>query len=148
MNIENSQKAMIVRYSVELMPDCIEKHKEMIEKNGYCWFGKLGVAPKPNMAEAVLDAKTPFIILYNKVGTFLCEINDIKYEKPNTGYPEYYEEYLYSKNNVPTVYFKLISIKQIELKDYTYLRVVSSKRNIYELLSGHAMSSYFFIERE
>lgn len=42
MIIKKMEKMLLVRYSDFLFSNCIEEHKKIIEKNGYCWFGKVG----------------------------------------------------------------------------------------------------------
>ena len=46
-------KFLILRYSNGIY-DCIKKHKEVLNKIGYCWFGKIGVVP----SESALKGET------------------------------------------------------------------------------------------
>ncbi len=141
--LTENQKVLIVRYGKKI--DCIEKHIAVIDKLGYCWFGKIGVVPSKRIIEAVEEEDNPTIILYSQGNAYLCRIDKILYEKPEEGFPEYYETELFEKHIYPKSYFKILSIERLCNDDLQKLRIVSSGNPAVDTLN-RSMSSFFFAE--
>lgn len=142
--LQNGQKCFIIRYGKQIVPDCIRRHREKIDEIGYCWFGKLGSAPVKNKIEAVLESENPTIILYARNDSFICRIEDVAYEKPADGYPEYYDTELYAKYSFPTIYFKITQIEPLDMDALKNFIVVSSKSDAVSTLN-RSMSSFLFV---
>ena len=141
--IQQGQKLIVIRYGKK--QDCIEKHCEVINKLGYCWFGKIGIVPSKKAIDAVMKENNPKIILYSQGKGYVADCNKIIFEKPETGYPDYYEEELFAKLVFPKSYYKISSIKQLSSEELSQIRVVSSGSPIIETLNK-SMSSFFFVE--
>lgn len=143
--MESGQKLIVIRYGDNIVPDCIAKHKEVIDEIGYCWFGKIGTAPAKKAITEVLSYDNPQIILYSRGSAFLCNLAETSYDKPTDGTPEYYNNYLYDKLIIPKIYFKFIAIEELNIIELTKMVVVSSRNNLVDTLN-RSMSSFFFAE--
>jgi hypothetical protein len=141
-----NEKAIILRYGTNIVADCIEKHQEVTESTGYCWFGKIGTVPSDKVINTVLDGKNPKIILYSKGIAYICDFTEIKKDKPASGIPEYYQEYLYDQLIIPKIYFKLTCIEKLDAVELSKYRVCSSQTPVMETLN-RSMSSFFFVEK-
>lgn len=137
------QKILVLRYGNNIISDCIEKHQEVIKEYGYCWFGKIGTSPSTKIINALLAEDEPEIILYKKGKAHMCRLEEISDKKPDKGYPDYYQEYLYDQLIFPKVYFKLTSIEEIELKELDKCIVCSSLSHLMDTLN-RSMSSFIF----
>lgn len=144
--LREKQKLLIVRYGTEINSDCIELHKKLIEQYGFCWFGKIGVVPSKASITPVMREERPAIILYNRKGVFLCDVEEIIYSKPPAGYPDYYEQDLFANYMYPKCYMKLTSIDEINIDDVAGFYVVSSGNSALDTLNN-SMSSFLFITR-
>lgn len=136
-------KILVLRYGNNIVPDCIEKHHEVINEYGYCWFGKIGTSPSSKIINALLEEDEPEIILYKKGKAHLCSLMEVSDKEPIDGYPEYYKEYLYDQMIFPKIYFKLSSIKEIELNELDKCIVCSSRARLIDTLN-RSMSSFIF----
>lgn len=118
-----------------------KKHREVIEFKGYCWFGKIGVVPSQKAIDAITKEATPKIILYSQGKGYVADVSEIRYEKPDNGYPEYYNDELFDKLIFPKSYFKLLDIQALSNEDLSKLRIVSSGRQAIETFN-RSMSSF------
>ena len=141
--LEDGQKLLILRYGKKR--DCIELHQDVIEKYGYCWFGKIGVVPSSKVIESVMKEKNPSIILFSQGDGYVAHLEEIVFEKPAEGIPEYYDEELYAANIFPNSYYKLTSIQILSRADLEKLKIVSSGNRAIDTLN-RSMSSFFFAE--
>lgn len=140
---KEGQKTLIIRYGKKA--DCIEKHKEVIESIGYCWFGKIGVVPGRKAITSVQAEDNPMIILYSQGKGYIAFFKEITYQCPTEGYPQYYEEELFEKLIFPKCYFKITAIEKIETADLAKFRIVSSGNDAISTL-GRSMASFFYAE--
>lgn len=95
MECLKGKKFLVVRYGNNIISDCIEKHKEVLVKEGYCWFGKIGTIPSEKSIKQVLNSEENYVVLYTKGKVFLCTFVDYTANKPTSAYPNYYDEYLF-----------------------------------------------------
>lgn len=142
--LQQGQKLLVLRYGKQIVQNCIELHQEIIEEKGYCWFGKLGTVPSKKSIDAVLEEEKSSIILYARGSAFLCEINEVTYDKPDEGYPDYYKNELFDKFTFPTIYFKLASMESLNVNELEKFTVISSGNSAINTLL-HSMSSFLFI---
>lgn len=110
--LSEGQKVLIIRYGKK--KDCIEKHEEVIDALGYCWFGKIGVVPSAKAVAEVQAEDNPCIVLYSQGKGYVASFEQIVFEKPKEGYPIYYQEELFDNNVFPKSYFKLTSMQLLE----------------------------------
>lgn len=142
--LQQGQKLLVLRYGKQIIENCIELHQETIEEIGYCWFGKLGTVPSKKSIDAVLEEENPTIILYARGSAFLCGFSEVTYDKPEEGYPDYYNTELFEKCSYPTIYFKLTAIEQLDVNELEKFTVISSGNSAINTLM-HSMSSFLFI---
>lgn len=143
-DLEKGQSFLVLRYSLSLKKDIIELHKELIEKNGYVWYGKLGSVTSPKIIAETFVAKKPALLLYTRGNAYLCGIEQITEKKPIDGYPQYYDDELLC----PSCYYKLTSIDRVDESILDHLYVRSSKRLLSNTLSRQCTSSCFFVSYE
>ena len=140
----SGQNLLVLKYSTKLKKDIIDQHKALIDKNGYCWYGKIGGITSEQIVYSLKAADNPAIILYTKGKLFLCDFIEMTTDRPSSGYPAYYdEEYIY-----PSCYFKLKSIDEASLGILDYLIVRSSGRILSNIFSKQCMASTFFVAYE
>lgn len=106
---KEGQKTLIIRYGKKA--DCIEKHKEVIESIGYCWFGKIGVVPGRKAITSVQAEDNPMIILYSQGKGYIAflkklHINVLQKDIPN----------IMRKNYLKNRYFLNVILKSRRLK--------------------------------
>lgn len=142
--IEKGQALLVLRFSFSYRNDIIEQHKNLIEKNGYVWYGKLGAVISNKIINEIMIAKKTAILLYSKWHAYLCGIEEVSANKPQKGYSAYYdEEYIFAG-----CYYKLTSIDEIDERILQHLIVRSSGRYMSDTLSKQCSSSSFFVSYE
>ena len=139
--MKKGQQFILLRYSNTIVPNTIEQHKAIIDELGYCWFGKIGVVPSAKIRKAILDEEEPCILLYTRGIVHECRLLDISEKKPAYGCPAYYE----TEGIIPSVYFKLLSIDPVAIKELERYRVISTGSPLLDAV-GRSMTSYFFAE--
>ena len=142
--IKKGDKFLILRYSNGIY-DCIKNHRAVLDNLGYCWFGKIGVAPAERALEEKLNPQNPLVVLYCQGDAFVCKLLDISTSKPNEGYPAYYQKFLYDRNINPKMYFKLGSLERVPKDVFSKCISLSSKRPIADTVS-RSMASFFYGE--
>ncbi len=139
--LETGQCLLVLRYSLSYKKNIIDLHKELIEKQGFVWYGKLGNETSQKIIAEIFAAKNPALLLFKKDKAFLCGVEEITGNKPQSGYPKYYDdEYI-----CPGCYYKLTSIDEVEVDIINELIVRSSKRLLSDTLSRQCTSSCFFV---
>lgn len=123
--------------------DCMERHLEVLENNGFCWFGKLGTAPSESSIEKKIGNMPITIILYSQGKTHICSCSEITSSKPKNGYPKYYDKYLINRGMEPSVYFKLTSIAEFAPDDFNRCVSLKSGRKLNETVH-RSMASFFY----
>lgn len=144
VNLQQGQKLLVLRYGKQIIEDCIELHQKKIHELGYCWFGKLGTVLSKKSVDAMLEEDNPMLILYSRGSAFISEVNEVVYDKPKEGFPNYYQSELFDKLSFPTVYFKLTSIEPLDINELEKFAVVSSGNTVINTLM-HSMSLFLFV---
>ena len=137
-----------LRFGEHFAPTCgtIKAHKEVIDKIGFTWYGKMGSKVSETLLKEILQLNDPRILLINsgKVGRYWAHISDYKNEKPSVlEYPSYYGE----KADKMNTWFKVTSIESAPKDIMSKCIVISSGAQLGEV-SKHSMSPYFIIETE
>ena len=135
-------KFLVLRYS-NGMYNCIKNHRAVLEKNGYCWFGKIGVVPSERALGEKLNSDKPLVVLYCQGDAFVCSLIGVSTEKPSEGYPLYYNAFMYDRNIFPKMYFKLGSLEEIPKEIFAKCISLSSGRPLTETVS-RSMASFFY----
>lgn len=141
--LKQGQKVLVIRYGKK--KDCIEKHCDVINQIGYCWFGKIGVIPSKKAIDAVVSEDRPAIVLYSQGNAYIANVDSISYDKPDEGYPDYYNDELFDNMVFPKSYYKITDISPLDKDVLKKIKVVSSGSPIVETLNK-SMSSFFFAE--
>lgn len=142
--IEKGDRFIVLKYSTGIH-DCIKRHIDVINELGYCWFGKIGVAPSREAIYSKLNKDRMYAILYCQGKAHLCDLLEISEAKPESGYPTYYDSFLFSRSIYPQMYFKLGSIMQISSKELSACTILSSGKPMLETVS-RSMASFFYVE--
>lgn len=153
MKIKANENLIVVRYSNKYESDCIQKHQEVINKEGFVWFGKCGNVIRKVNAENILSQDNPKIILYSRAGTYICELKDISYETQTKNIPNYYKRLIDSKDECgyelfkPSMYYALYSIKEINPDLLKKFVILKSGKNLYEIINK-TMTTQMIIKSE
>ena len=73
----------------------IQAHQNMIDKQGFVWYGKLGAAVSSKVANLIMENENPRILLIHsgKAGRYWAYIKKIQYDIPTKSeIPEYYRD--------------------------------------------------------
>ena len=139
-------KTIALRFGETFAPECgtIAAHQEIIDKNGFVWYGKIGAKVAYNAIEELLKSDNPRILLINsgKADRYWAYISEVIFERPASNeYPSYYEE----KTDRMKTWFKVISFEAASRDILKKCTVTSSGSTLSEA-SKHSMSPYFKIE--
>lgn len=141
-------KTIALRFSENFAPECgtIKAHEELIIKNGFVWYGKLGNKISANISETIINNNVSRILLINsgKQNRYWAYISEISYEVPDIEFiPEYYR---YNTDKFKT-WFKVERFEEAP-KDIMQNCYVTSSKAVLSEASKHSMSPYFKIECE
>lgn len=128
--IKPGQHFLVLKYNTTIEPQCIELHQEIIKKDGFCWFGKVGKYPSKIILEKVLSEDNPILILFAKNKAHICSLEGVSFSKEKDSVPLYYEE----KYIVPDIYFKLRSIEPMDISLVSDAVVCSSGKKLKDSL--------------
>lgn len=123
----------------------MQLHQDVISKDGYCWFGKLGRAPSDKVLKQIWDDGKGYVILYARDGAYLAYYTEVTEKKPIEAYPEYYKTLLYDEGYVPSMYFKLCALELVSMEELQDLVISSSRSPLVETLYK-SMNSFFCAE--
>ena len=138
-------KTIALRFSNKFAPNCgtIEAHNEMIEKNGYVWFGKLGNKIAASVFVDILKNDEPRILLIHSGATYRywAYVDKIQHEIPDRGdIPEYYR----NEAEKFKTWFRVIRFEDAP-RDIMGKCTVASSGQVLGIASKHSMSPYFKI---
>ena len=141
-------KSLSLRFSEKFAPDTgtIEEHKNIIDKYGYVWYGKLGNAISDKVKKEILAEKESKVLLIHSgsVERYWAKISDIQKEQPDLKYvPEYYHD----KASKIKAWIKITKIEVAE-KDVMSKCIVVSSKNVLSQASKYSMNPCLFIEYE
>ena len=139
-------KTIALRFSDNYAPKegTINLHNEVIERNGYVWYGKFGSGISKSIKEELLNLEEPKILLISS-GTnkrFWAYIDDIQSEIDDfDNVPAYY------RNDVNKIkcWFKIIRFEKADNNIMSSCFLRSTHRPLTES-SRHCMNPYFKIE--
>ena len=144
MKVKDGEKILVVRFSNMYGEDSIEKHNEVLKNKGYVYFGKFGSRVSQKHYKEVMACKHPRVLLISKDDAYICDLENIIYEKPNDGYPKYYDDNIFKKGHELSTYFKLKSFYILGRKNVGRFYVASSFSNLGEALK-HSMTSMMLV---
>ncbi|HUM83074.1 MAG TPA: hypothetical protein PLN48_04765 [Lachnospiraceae bacterium] len=138
-------KTVALRFSNKFAPECgtIEAHNELIQKNGYVWYGKLGNKIAASVFLEILDNDNPRILLIHSGATnrYWAYIDQIQHEIPEkSDIPAYYRD---DAEKFKT-WFRVIRFENAPRDIMAKCTVASSGQEL-GIASKHSMSPYFKI---
>ena len=142
---ENS-KVLVLRYGVNIISDCIEKHMDVLTEYGYCWFGKIGRAPSTKVLSEVFNDEKGLVILYSRTGCYACNVEGFLFERPNVGYPCYYDEMIFNQGREPKFYVRITSMEKVDAAVLSEYYVCSSGNPLTTALNK-SMNSFFVVDK-
>lgn len=143
MRIPERSNHICIRYSDLKSIDCATEHKNVIDKKGYVWFGKIGSKPRRDILDTILEEKTNYIILKSKKDCYICTFEKYTEQIPeDKNYPKYYDESFNLENF--TIWFKLTSMIKVEDQDILSNIIVKSSKNPLINACNKSMASHFF----
>ena len=145
MIIDKDKRILVIRYGTNIVKDCIEKHIEIVNDLGFCWFAKLGRMPSKKILDEIFGDSESSVILYSKSGIYSCIATEVSIQRPQSGEPEYYEKNIYDAKLNPSMYIKLVAITKIHASDIADLVVSSSRNHLMDTLA-RSMNSFFVVE--
>lgn len=141
-------RTIALRFGENIAPSegTIAVHQNMIEKNGYVWYGKFGSRVSDSVSSSILDNENPRILLIHsgKNKRYWAYVESIQWKKPKEGsYPSYYEQ---AMDRFKT-WFKVIRIEEAP-SDIMSRCYVASSGAVLAHASRSSMSPYFIIDTE
>ena len=141
-------RTIALRFGENIAPPegTIMIHQNMIEENGYVWYGKFGSAVSEKVSSEILGNDNPRILLIQsgRNKRYWAYVESIQWEKPVDGlYPSYYEQ---AMDRFKT-WFKVVKIEEAPLDIMSQCRVASSGALLTHA-SRSSMSPYFIIDTE
>lgn len=141
-------KTVALRFAENFAPDCgtIAAHEELIEKNGYVWYGKLGTPISSKIATEMISNERPRFLLIHSGGLsrYWAHIQAVQREIPVLDeIPSYYR----GDAAKFKMWFKVTSFEPAPKDVMSHCFVASSKKVLTEA-SRQSMSPYFIIEHD
>ena len=136
-------KAIALRYGDAFAPSCgtIYAHREILDKIGYVWYGKIGLGVSKKGVDAVKESKRVLLIHSAKSDRYWLNVEEISNVKPPfTDFPSYYAD----KTDHIKTWFKVTSIENAPSDVLSKCALVSNGRPLAEV-SKSSMSPYFII---
>ena len=140
-------RTISIRFTDKFATDkgTIAEHQNIINDNGYVWYGKLGTCPSLRVQNQIMGNFNPRILLIHsgKMDRYWLYISEIS-KNPEVEYiPGYYRKE-YQKFGC---WFKVTKIEQAHNNVISKCVVASSGVPLGEA-SKHSMSPYFIIDYE
>ena len=140
-----NDRILILRYSDFHGVDTISAHQKVISESGHCWWAKIGKQPSEKYLKEFLEQDKKIVLLYTSGRLHKSELGSVLRERPQSNYPDYYKRDIFDQEVEPSVYFDLLSIREIELSFLDdYVICCSGKEALYDLKK--TISSYMFIQ--
>lgn len=141
-------EVFLLKYSDYHAIDTIAEHSKVIADLGFCWFGKIGKKPQDKYLASLFRNGSILLFLYTKYKLIQCVCSGYTYDTPDYGIPDYYIHELFPKDELkPTVYFKLESMRVIELDVLEEYVVKSGGKPILHDLNKSISSFYILIDK-
>lgn len=144
IDVKAGENVLLFRVNPHVKKDSIECHKRTLFKYNYCWFGKIGRVPKFSKIEELLKQDNPHMLIYNKKQLYLCDIDEICYEKPEEGYPEFYVAEFFNKGVQPNCYLRIKKMVEIDVKELDRFYVLTTAKSAAETLPT-AKATFMFL---
>ncbi|MHC9388265.1 hypothetical protein ACYZFP_04920 [Clostridioides difficile] len=134
-----------IRYADLKSINCVLEHKNVIDKEGYVWFGKIGSKPRREILNNLLREKNNYVLLKSKQECYICIFEQYKEKMPeDKNFPKYYNELVKGEFENFTIWFKLRSMIKVKDKQILNNIFVKSSRNSLINACNNSMASHFF----
>lgn len=138
-------KTIALRFSENFSPPIgtIAAHQQLIDSEGYVWYGKLGTPISAKVADEIMQNEDPKILLISsgKQDRYWAHITEVSRSLPSEkNIPEYYRHMSDKFKCWFRVKFFEIAPKGIMAECY-----IASSKVILSQTSKHSMSPYFII---
>lgn len=138
-------KTIALRFGETFAPEggTIKAHREMLKRDGYVWYGKLGSPISTTIATDIMNLEDPKFLLIHSGGSdrYWLHIDRIQRETPELEHiPSYYRNQAQDFG----CWFRVIEIEPAS-KDIMSKCIVKSSGKTLSLASRHSMSPYFII---
>lgn len=139
-------KTIALRFSENFAPPegTIKAHKNIINLNGYVWYGKLGVKLSSEAKNNILSENVPKILLIHsgRNDRYWALVEDVSFDCPRdiNNIPAYYR----NERAKFKTWFKVLSIEKAP-KDILSKCIVESSKQQLSHASRYSMSPYFKI---
>lgn len=126
MNIKKNEQINILKTSNKY-PNCIEDHIAVINEKGAVWMARIG----RDVASQPIVNKNNYLFLYQRGTLYIAHFTKKTKVKPEDGYPDSYQKYVYVGNEIPSEYLLLDMISEVsssildKLKYFGNQRIVS-----------------------
>ncbi len=142
-------RTIALRFSNNFAPDIgtIRAHEELINKNGFVWYGKLGSKISAKVSTDIMKNEQPRILLIHSgaKARYWAYIDKFQYEFPEfEGVPQYYRERAKEFNEFKS-WFRVIRFEEAQKNILSHCFVASSHAPLSNV-SRHSMSPYFIID--
>ena len=139
-------RTVALRFSENFAPaeGTIAAHQELIDKNGFVWYGKLGMPLSAKVADALMSNESPrFLLIHSgKSNRYWVYVDKVQRETPpRNEIPQYYREMATDFK----FWFRAIKIDRAESDVMSKCKVASSGEPL-SYVSRSSMSPYFIIE--
>lgn len=141
-------RTIALRFSNNFAPEngTIAAHEEVIKRNGYVWYGKLGSRISMKSTSSIMENDNPKILLIHSgaTGRYWAYVNKVQNTVPDiNGIPSYYRE---QAENFKT-WFRVTAFEEAPKNVMAQCHVASSGAPLSNA-SRHSMSPYFIIDVE
>ena len=138
MKLEAESYVFVLRFNENYIIDAMEIHKDICMKRGDCWYGKAGKKPNMNrIMEFIGDGIKMLFYSRNKI--YICDLINVSFEKPNEGYPDYYDNSMWK----PNTWFQIKNLMRVNKDILDELLVMSTEKTMTDTINS-SMTSFFF----
>lgn len=139
--MKKGTRYLILKYGENEVKDTPQKHMDVIEKDGFCWFGKMGRALSQKAKGIVTDSRGVFLYVRGRV--FYGDVEEISEERKYENIPDYYREVYYKYEEYPSVYLKMTRLVEVNPDILNDLYVDTTQKTVAEGIT-HCMNPTIF----
>lgn len=153
MTICKNEILILMRYSNKIESDCVNKHIDILNKNGKVWFAKCGNKLTNKNIDMFMNNNQHRIILYSRDGIFLANVTEIRFDKPKDCYPNYYDELFFNDKKdsyseftyTPSTYYCFDSIIELDETVISKFIMLRSEKPVLDVVNK-TMTSQMLIK--
>lgn len=139
MDIFKDSYVFVLRYNDNYIEDAMVIHKKICDKEGFCWYGKVGKKPNIKRLNEIIEKKGTNILFYNKKLSFIGKLMEVSLVAPMNNVPDYYANSM----RKPSVWLKVSSLCKIQQEVLSDLLIISTGKTMEETINSSMTSFYF-----